>query len=204
MDTNNSYRDFELMSRTGRKVLILKHLKKCECATKEMKVVDFKKTESLKPDLAAAFGNQVKNDNKLKTFSNVTMKTYCKKCFGLGAYYTPMITDKIRYDSDKVLGIKKNKGVSSEEDFYDKNEAITFFIPAFMNTVNVNDHLCTLIHNSKNEPVSPYTMNDLFRVIDISQHFDGDFVYNRITTTRVSSNEFKNVEVKQYVLGTRS
>lgn len=203
MDTNNSYKDFELMSRTGRKVLILKHFKKCECATKEMAVEDFKKVETLKPDLAAAFSNQVKNDNKLKAFNNVTMRTYCKKCFGLGSFYTPMITDKIRYDADKVLGIKRPKGVSSDEDFYDKNEAITFFIPSFMNTITVDDHLCTLIHDSKNIPIIPYTMEDIFRVIDVSQHFDGDFTYNRITTTRVNSNEFKNVEVKQYVLGTK-
>ena len=36
------------------------------------------------------------------------------------------------------------------------------------------------------------------------EHFDGEFTYNRITTKRINSNELKNIEVKQYVLGTRS
>ena len=202
---NRSAKDFEVMSRTGRKILILKFIKKCECATKDMDVTDFKKVETLKPDLAAAFGNQVKNDNKLKVFNNVTMKTYCKKCFGLGSYYNPMITDKLRYDSDQVAGIKKAEGASNKStEFYDKNEALTFFLPSFMNTVSVNDNICTLIHDSDNVALSPYKIDDVFRVIDVSQHFDGEFTYNRITTRRINSNELKNIEVKQYVLGTSS
>lgn len=40
---NRSAKDFEVMSRTGRKILILKFIKKCECATKDMNVADFKK-----------------------------------------------------------------------------------------------------------------------------------------------------------------
>ena len=202
---NRSAKDFEVMSRTGRKILILKFMKKCECATKDMDVADFKKVETLKPDLAAAFTNQVKNDNKLKTFNNVTMKTYCKKCFGLGSYYSPMITDKLRYDSDQVAGIKKAEGISNKNtEFYDKNEALTFFIPSFMNTITVDDNICTLAHDSNNVALSPYKIEDVFRVIDVSQHFDGDFTYNRITTKRINSNELKNIEVKQYVLGTSS
>ena len=78
------------------------------------------------------------------------------------------------------------------------------FIPSFMNTISVNDNICTLIHDSDNVALSPYKIEDVFRIIDVSQHFDGEFTYNRIITRRINSNELKNIEVKQYVLGTSS
>lgn len=185
--------NFDIISSTGKKQLILKYKNDCTCKKNEG-FVDLPSDYSTMEGIEAVLN---KSYNKfLNSFGNLSGSkiSYCDKCFQIGSFYSVVITEPVRIDINSTP--YSNSGNILDYQFIPiDNKSYCVFLSSKYENITDLDLFCMLDDNEK-------TIKSVFRILGKEKFSYGSFSYYKVVISNILNSKLVGVEVKDYVLRT--
>ncbi|WP_297489270.1 hypothetical protein [uncultured Cetobacterium sp.] len=165
---------FEQISKTGRQVIILRDVGKCDCIRKEEHpVVD--------SDYLSILGD-TDFEKVIDDIENADPN--CHKCYGTGKRFFKIFSEKIRLASSSAI----ERGSSAEEhQKYKllKDDAFIFYFPFNYNFLTLKDYVITLEYDKDNNIVSPIKFKNLYKIVENSENFENNFLFHKVKGKKI-------------------